>query len=91
MIYITHIRMSAPNARGYDRIIALKWRNPSDGATGQNTVQQIVDWIRNQKGVAKVADGRRTADVVVVDGQPPFLRTVADGAYSDNLLALPTF
>lgn len=91
MIYITHIRMSAPYERGYDRIAEVKWRNPSDGATGQNTVPQIVDWIRNQKGVAKVTDGRRTADVIVVDDQPPFLRTVADGAYSDNLLALPTF
>lgn len=91
MIYITHVRMSAPSARGHDRIVELKWRNPSDGATGQSTVQQIVDWIRNKQGVAKVTDGRRTADVVVVDASPPFLRTVADGAYSDNLLALPTF
>ena len=91
MIYITHIRMSAPDARGHDRIVQVKWRNPADNKTGTNTVQEIVDWIRNEKGQAKVTDGRRTVDVIVVDARPPYLRTVADGAFTDNLLALPTF
>lgn len=91
MIYITHIRMSAPGARGHDRIAHVQWRNPATNKTGTNSVQEIVDWIRNENGVAKVTDGQRTVDVIVVDGRPPYLRTVADGAYTDNLLALPTF
>lgn len=91
MIYITHVRMSPPWGAGYEHIVEVKWRNPATNKTGQSSVQEIVTWIRNEKGVAKVTDGHRTADVIVVDAHPPYLRTIADGAYSDNLLALPTY
>jgi hypothetical protein len=36
-----------------------------------------------------VMDGRAMVEVNVVDGDPPYLRTRADGRWTDNLLALP--
>lgn len=90
MLYITNIRMSQPTKTGHDHIAEFKWFNPVDKATGSFTVQAFVAFI-NKGGIAKVTDGKKTVDVVVVNSTPPYLRTVADGYYTDNLLALPTF
>jgi hypothetical protein len=52
------------------------------------TKQQGVDFLRAQGNSLFVADQRGTVDVGVVDGAPPYLRTRADGRWTDNLLAL---
>lgn len=91
MIYITHRRMSPPNSRNHEHITHVAWMNPATNNTGENSVADIVDFIRNKKGVAKVTDGESTVDVSVVDTNPPHIRTVADGNYTNNLLALPEF
>ncbi len=89
MVMITHIRMGGTSA--HEHITDVKWRNPADGEVKSSTVPQMVDWIENKKGVAKVTDGKRTVDVGVVDARPKYLRTYADGVWTDNLLALPRF
>jgi hypothetical protein len=38
-----------------------------------------------------VTDGKNTVAVLVVDSSPPYLRTYADGKWTDNLLALPKY
>ena len=90
MVFITHVRLSSEGQR-HEHIIEVKWRNADDGKTGSNTVAEMVDWIENKKGKAKVTDGRNTVDVGVVDAKPKYLRTYADGVWTDNLLSLPRY
>jgi len=42
-------------------------------------------------GQAFVTDGVRSVAVGVVHANPPYIRTYADGVWTDNLLALPRF
>jgi hypothetical protein len=50
----------------------------------------MIDWIR-QGGQAFVTYGKNTVEVHVVDSHPSYLRTYADGKWTDNLLALPHY
>jgi hypothetical protein len=89
-IRITAIRLTG--GQGHEHISHLWWTNPADGKTGDNTRSQLVDWIEEENGKAYIDDqhGNR-ADVLVVTpavGQK-YLRTYADGKWTDNLLALP--
>jgi hypothetical protein len=76
---------------GHEHIAQVEWRNPADGETGRSSRAEMVDFIANKSGVAQVNDGRRKVDVKVVTATPPYLRTQADGFWTDNLLALPRF
>lgn len=90
MVYITHIRLSTTGNQ-HEHITDVKWRNPSNGNTGQSTRQEMVDWI-DKGNIAHVKDSSgNDINVGVVRATPPFLRTYADGVWSDNLLALPSF
>jgi len=89
-IQITAIRLSGGNA--HEHIVHLWWTNPSNGKTGDNTRGQIVAWIENDNGKAYVDDGKgHRVDVGVVTPKvgAKYLRTHADGVWTDNLLALP--
>lgn len=93
-IEITHRRMSPPNSFDHDHITDLKWRELGTASTGQNTRQEIVDWLDNQGGRAVVSPGPNQSEVGTVDpgnGRAKFLRTYADGQWNNNLLSLPTF
>lgn len=89
MVFITAIRMSGGN--GHEHISDVTWKNPSTGKTGQNSRAEMVRWIKVEHGEAKVTDGRSTIEVGVVEASTPYLRTHADGKWTDNLLALPRF
>ena len=88
MVYIYEVHMSGGTK--HEHIAEVKWRNPSYGATGRSSREEMVDWI-NKGNVAKVSDGRNEVEVRVWDAKPPYLRTVTDGKWSDNLLALPRY
>ena len=88
MIYITAIRLSG--GTNHQHITDLRWRNPGSGENGESTRATIVDWI-NKGGDARVQGTYGDVQVVVVPANPPHLRTVANGNYSDNLLSLPRF
>jgi hypothetical protein len=51
----------------------------------------MVDWIKAKDGDARAADGVDAVKVGVVNADPPYIRTHADGKWTDNLLALPTY
>ena len=89
MVYITAVHMSG--GTGHEHIASVKWTNPDTGATGQNTKSEMVDYIDNKKGVAKVRSGTTEVMVGTVNGTPKYLRTYADGKWTDNLLALPRY
>jgi hypothetical protein len=90
MIYITAVHMS-PGGTRHEHIADVQWRNSATGATGANSRAEMVTWIRDQQGDARVTDGRIEVRVGVVDGTPPFIRTYADQVWTDNLLALPRY
>jgi catechol-2,3-dioxygenase len=88
MVYITAVHMSG--GENHEHIASVRWRNPTDSATGETSRGQMVDWI-NEGGDARVSDGRSEAQVGVVDATPPFIRTHADNRWTNNLLALPRY
>jgi hypothetical protein len=51
----------------------------------------MVDFLRQSPGQAFVSDGVRNVLVGVVDATPKYVRTYADGVWTDNLLALPKY
>ncbi len=75
---------------GHEHIASVKWRNPTDAQTGQSTRAAMVEFI-DGGGDARVSDGTREVAVGVVKANPPYLRTYADGKWTDNLLALEEF
>ena len=89
MLFITHIRMSQGGHR-HEHITEVKWFNNENNQTGVSTRGQVVDWL-NLGNHAYVTDGQHTVEVRVVNANPPYLQTYADGIWTDNLLALPRF
>jgi hypothetical protein len=88
MVRITHVHMVG--GIDYEHIDSMKWVDPGTGATGDSTSQELVDYIK-QGGQAVVSDGIRQVQVGVVKASPPYVRTHADGVWTDNLLALPRY
>lgn len=90
MVYITHIRLNG--GRGLEHISELKWEQPSHDKSGHLTRQQMVDFINRGNDVYVRGRGNTPdAKVVVVNANPPHLKTVADGRETNNLLSLPLF
>jgi hypothetical protein len=89
MIDITSVHMSVGGTR-HEHIEAVRWQNPENGQTGENLRSAVVQWLR-EGGRAYVVAGGTRVDVGVVDANPPYLRTHADGVWKDNLLALPRY
>lgn len=90
MVYITHIRLK--DGAGVQHISHVKWEQPSHGKAGEYTRQQMVNYINGGNDVYVRARGNASdAKVVVVNANPPHLKTVADGRETNNLLSLPHF
>ncbi|THA81205.1 DUF3892 domain-containing protein [Streptomyces sp. A0592] len=90
-IQITAVRLTAGGTT-HEHITHLWWTNQTSGDTGNSTRAQIVDWIENKSGKAYTSDaaGHRTEVVVVTPARgEKYLRTRADGVWTNNLLALP--
>lgn len=91
MVYIYAVHMG-PGGSGHEHIASVKWKNPDNGKSGQSTREKMVEWISVQSGSAYVCGERaHLARVEVVDADPPYLRTYADGSWTDNLLALARY
>jgi hypothetical protein len=88
MIFVTAVRLGG-DAR-HEHITDVQWMNPTTRARGQTSRAKMVEWIHGG-GDAYVSNGSRAVRVGVVDALPPYLRTYADGVWTDNLLALPRF
>ena len=90
MIYITAVHMEPSNGTTHEHIARVKWTEEGTAKAGDDTRAQMVTWI-NDGIEARVKDGTRSVQVGVVDAKPPYLRTHADGYYTNNLLSLPRF
>lgn len=76
----------------HEGITEFGWTNEETRAMGKTDRAGMVDFIQKQGGKAYVKD--RLGNVVNVGvvnpvQRTPYLRTYADGKWSDNLLALP--
>ncbi|MFF0482166.1 DUF3892 domain-containing protein [Streptomyces sp. NPDC004435] len=89
-IQITAVRLTAGGTT-HEHITHLWWTNQTSGEASNSTRAQIVDWIENQAGKAYTSDaaGHRTEVAVVTPARgEKYLRTHADGVWTNNLLAL---
>jgi hypothetical protein len=62
-----------------------------NGSQWRSTVAEVVAWIKSSANTFYVKDSRgNRANVGVVEpsGRAPYLRTYADGVWTDNLLSL---
>jgi hypothetical protein len=92
MIEITAIRMSTGGTK-HEHITNLKWKNTTTNSEGSSTRQTIVDWLDKDSNQAIITSGSKTVFVGVVRPVTgsPYVRTYADGIWTDNLLALPRY
>lgn len=91
-IEITHVRFGG-TTRTEDEIVRYRWINIQTGTIGDNDKPTMVLWVGKAENTAYVGSGTDRVDVGVVrpTGAQPFLRTHADGTWTNNLLNLPTF
>lgn len=90
MIYIYAVHMTG--GAGHEHISSVRWRNPDNGNAGESSRTEMVQWVRNPSNPTYVCGGDgHMARVGVVQANPPYIRTYADGDWHDNLLALPRY
>jgi hypothetical protein len=89
MVEITQVHMVG--GAGHEHIAEVKWVNPASQETGASTREAMVVFLRKPGSRAFVTDGQRTVEVGVVEAKPPYIRTHADGVWTDNLMALPRY
>lgn len=89
MIYITEVHMTG--GPDHQHIGAVRWRNPDGGKCGSSSRAEMVAWIRDKNGEARVRVGKSNVTVGVVNAAPPHIHTYADKTWTDNLLALPRY
>ncbi|MGN7964915.1 DUF3892 domain-containing protein [Microbacterium sp. 22179] len=90
-IEITHVRFGSTK-KTEDEIVRYKWRGIESNDTGESAKPTLVAWV-DDNGKAYVGSGSSRVSVGVVKPQQgqPFLRTYADGKWTNNLVNLPTF
>jgi uncharacterized protein DUF3892 len=92
MIEITAIRLDGP--KDHEHISSFQWRNTQTGATGQSTRQAMIEWLEESKANQAAVPNNGTWIYVRVRRPakgPGYLRTYANGDWTDNLLSLPLF
>jgi hypothetical protein len=90
-IQIAAVRMAGGTS--HQHVSDVRWRSAS-ARTEESTLEAIVAWLCTScHNHAVVANGRASVAVAVVlaPDERPYLRTCADGVWTDHLLALPTF
>lgn len=86
--YITAVHL--PGGPGHEHIELLRWQNPRTGESGESSPEAIAGWIDSGGDLRVRRPGGDEARVAVVD-EPQFIRTYADGAWTDDLLGLPRY
>ncbi|MBG0717567.1 DUF3892 domain-containing protein [Microbacterium sp. 2C] len=91
-IEITHVRFGSTK-KTEDEIVKYKWKNVSTGKVGENDKPSLVAWVDDKTNTAYVGSGANRVNVASVhpENTKPYLRTYADGKWTNNLVSLPTF
>lgn len=88
MRYITAVHMNGGSE--LEHIARVRWEQPNPADRGEDSRAEMVRFIR-AGGDVRVSDRRGDVEVVVVDATPPYIKTVADGRSTNNLLVLPRY
>lgn len=91
MIAITGVSLLAGGS-AHEHITQVAWLDTDNGKTSRPTVAQMVAFAE-QGGKMYVGgeNGWNAVQVVRPAGGAPYLRSVKDNTYTDNLLSLPRF
>lgn len=88
-IQITNVRYGVlPKTE--QTISHYKWRDDTTGEVAYSDKPTLVTWIE-RGGRAYVGSGYHRVPVLVVDANPKYLRTYADGRWTNNLTELTEF
>lgn len=87
-VRITHVRYEDSTKKAHESITA--YRYVENGGDLYRWKADMVSYVENGT-TAYVGTGSNRVEVGVVDASPKYLRTYADGTWSNNLLSLPTF
>ena len=92
VIWITAVQFDNSGHVRHEHIRAVRWRDADSQRRGRYTVAELVELIRAHTLVYVSDDAfERTALVRVVDADPPYVRSWAQGKWGNDLLALPRF
>jgi len=92
VIQIQAIHTEPSGSNYHEHIASLGYNSPSDPEVKVVTKEALVTWLNTSTAnQAFVVSPYAKAEVKVVPIHPPYVRTVADGVWTDNLLALPRF
>ncbi|MEO8293806.1 MAG: DUF3892 domain-containing protein [Actinomycetota bacterium] len=77
----------------HEHIASVRWIDPGDNKTGESSRAGMVEFVEVKKGRAVVGTGKEQVEVGVVDPspKPKYIRTHADGKWTNNLLSLPRY
>jgi hypothetical protein len=75
----------------HEHIAEVAWVNTQSAQTGRSSREAMVNWLSTPGNRAIVQTHALTIDVHVVNANPPYIQTYADGTRTDNLLALPQY
>jgi len=89
VIDMNAVHMS-PGGSRHEHIDSLRWRNPESAEAHESTRAQMVTWIQGGGKAYVVVDNLRV-EVRVVNSNPPYVQTYADGVWKDNLLPVPRY
>jgi hypothetical protein len=87
-VYATAVRPAS--AGSHQAITHIRWLDSRNSTSNTMSKSQAVEWV-NDGHKLWVAGKDGPIEVRVVSATPPYLRTVRDNSYTDNLLALPRF
>ena len=86
-VSVTAVHMTGGS--GHEHIAEVRWVS-DDNQTGQSSRSQMVQFL-NDGGTAFVRNGSSAVAIGVVKATPPYIRTHANGVWTDNLLSLPKY
>ncbi|QAY71412.1 DUF3892 domain-containing protein [Xylanimonas protaetiae] len=92
-VRITHIRLSGNGNVDHEHITHYAWVSSEIGKAYASSKAAMVEWIDKEGGRAFVESAGTVVSVGVVKPHrgEPYLRTQANGVWTDSLLSLPRF
>lgn len=87
-VYVTAV--SPTSANQHAAVASIRWLDSANSTSKVMSKRVAVSWL-NEGNKLWVAAEDGPVEVRVVNADPPYLRTVRDNNYTDNLLALPRF
>jgi Protein of unknown function (DUF3892) len=87
-VFVTAVHMGGGN--DHQHIAQIRWLDCGNSTSQTMNLANAIAWLEKGNQLL-VADGDGPAAVQVVHAKPPYIRTAANGQWTDNLLALPRY